>query len=182
MTVKSSSMATIVGRAVPDPSLSLPVHDVWQPPCLQLQRLDTPSHWHAGTPVPICKPGFRGGRSQAGSGARATLNATVRGGCFGSSAPRLPRRGNSAARQQIVERKPFEASNSTLEQFEERIGAPMTLRKSAAELERSGTALARNATELKHLAASLVKRAEDLQRRSELLLRRAEHMKERRKR
>ena len=67
----------------------------------------------------------------------------------------------------------------TLYRPKKRNREPMTLRKSAAQLERDGTALTRNATELKHLAAGLVKRAEELRRRSELLLRRAEHMKER---
>jgi len=75
-----------------------------------------------------------------------------------------------------------DASNTALEPSEEESWGPMTLRKSAAELERHGTALARDAIELKRLAASMVKWAEDLQRQSELLLRRVEQMKERRKR
>jgi hypothetical protein len=67
----------------------------------------------------------------------------------------------------------------TLNRPKKRNKEPMTLRKSAAQLERDGTALTRNATELKHFAAGLVKRAEELRRRSEVLLRRAEHMKQR---
>ena len=98
----------------------------------------------------------------------------------GRSAPRSPRDAVAVHREQ--RRRASKRRVPGWNRLKKRVAAPMTRRKSPAELERNGTALARDVTNLKHLAASMMKRAQTLERRSELLLRRAEQTKKRMKR